>query len=322
MFPRLTLNRAQGRHRWLVAVAVVAPVLAGLITLSSAWRFSRLGPEPNGLDDLIRAGASIRGDWPNRGQIAEADPAELRSFVANNRAALDLARVGLSRDCLVVFENSEAGLATQGEHHRRLILLCRLLAADRFASEAEGRIEAVWRSDLYALRVAQSGSQGGMLAHASMCWSIGEFALQRLRKLKDRLDANACRAIIAGLADLDRRRVEPDDLVRRWDEWLTGSWSLPYRTMLWLNGMYRTEELNQRTRARSAADKIARSFRFLMAELAIHAYVLDRRQAPRSLADLVPAYLDQVPIDPNTGQALDYPKTPDGRLATDPGTIR
>ncbi len=323
MLRRPTPSRLASLHvRWLAILVAATTGLAGAWMYQAHRGSEEIGPDPNGLDDLIRAGASIRGDWPNRGQIAEADPVELRAFVDANRAALDLARVGLARECLVVFENSEEGLASQAGQHRRLIFLCRLLAADGFAAEAEGQVGHAWRSDVDVLRVGQAGSQGGILAHASMCWTIQDFALRRIRKRKDRLGADECRAIIAALADLDRRRVDPDALVRRWDDWVTNSWSLPYRTLLWFNGAYGAEERNQAALARAAADKIARSFRLLMAELAIRAYTLDRKRAPGSLDELVPAYLEKVPIDPATSKPIDYPKTQDGRLADDPGSVR
>ncbi len=306
---------------WRVLLVGAGGLLVVLGTLASFRSRSERIPQPNGIDILGAAGSAISGNWPNDGRLPTADPVDLRAFVDRNREALELARSGLDRESLVVFANNEEGLMAQATIHRRLLQVTRLLAADHFAASAEGKIEEAWRSDLDALRVGQAGTQGGMLVHAQLCWSLQGYAIDRIRGLRDRLGSADCRAILASLAEIDRRRVAPAALVGRWERWYAGAFGLPLKITARFNGIEAAERKNQQARAKAAADKIGRSFRFLMVELAIHAYVLDRKALPRSLGDLVPAYLPRIPIDPTTGLPIDYPKTPGGDLAEDLGNV-
>jgi hypothetical protein len=54
-------------------------------------------------------------------------------------------------------------------------------------------------------------------------------------------------------------------------------------------------------------DTRVRDAHLLLLRLAVRAYTLERGVAPRQAADLVPAYLSHVPVDPSTGQPLPLP---------------
>jgi hypothetical protein len=68
-------------------------------------------------------------------------------------------------------------------------------------------------------------------------------------------------------------------------------------------------------------DQVERKFRFLEAELAIHAYYLENGGWPKTLEELVPGYLKAVPLDSTTGKAIDYPTSPSGELSDDLANI-
>src|SRR5206468_5163926 len=60
-------------------------------------------PNPNGYDDFLNAAKAIEG-FPS--EVPTDDPDALRAFVQKNQRALELVRVGLSRDCVVSIEVS------------------------------------------------------------------------------------------------------------------------------------------------------------------------------------------------------------------------
>ena len=294
--------------------AIIAAIVAG------SWVGGRPAPpklpDPNGYDDLVRAGSLIQGEW-----TGSPDPAVLRPFVEANRAALDLARVGLGRECLVHFEDSEAGLTRHSEGSGRLKEVARLLTFEGVVAQSEGRIGDASRSFRDAMDVGQALTQGGMLAGAQLGWFLQKINSGHLRKLRDRLSKADARATLADLEALDLRRVPVDSVVARWERWYRGAFDPFQRTLLRWNGIEATERANQRAQAGKARDQAGRALRFLMIELAIHAYHEDKKAWPRSLGDLVPAYLASVPLDPVTGLPIDYPANSSGELTDDLSAI-
>jgi hypothetical protein len=73
--------------------------------------------------------------------------------------------------------------------------------------------------------------------------------------------------------------------------------------------------------ARQGRERSARSVRFLLAQLAIHASHEDTKAWPRSLGDLVPAYLASIPLESSTGLPIDYPVNASGELTDDLSAI-
>ncbi len=310
------------RRRTLLALGALAGLLVGV----GAWTAGRHGskpahPSPNGHDDLTRAGALIQGPWPGGGDLAKADLEAVRPFLAANEPALELARLGLMRECVASFPNSQEGLTKNGEDQGRIRSVSRLIRAQARVFEADGRLVDASRNCRELLELGQAATQGGMGNDMALGSVLQGQALDRLRSLRDRLPADECRAILRDLESLDRRRVTLGAVLARHDRWYRGTFGLVQRTWFRLNGLEQEGRAGQLSIAKLVRDRIERAMRFFQVGLAIHTHHLDRREWPRSVAELVPRYLAAVPIDPATGQPIDYPKNPSGELTDDLGAI-
>jgi hypothetical protein len=60
----------------------------------------------------------------------------------------------------------------------------------------------------------------------------------------------------------------------------------------------------------SRTSNIRRQTLVLMTDLAARAYELDHGAPPKEIADLVPAYLKTIPLDPTTGTNLVFSQSP------------
>jgi hypothetical protein len=312
--PRLWLRR-------VIAICLVFGI-AGAIVVSSLNRRPppiKL-PDPNGYDDLVKAGALIHGDWPNKGDFAKAKIEEVKAFVVANKASLDLARIGLGRECVAPIENSQAGLEKHLEDLSRIRGVARLLIGEAMVREADGQTVEAVRSYRDVLALGQAMTQGGMAVDLLAMCAIQGQGIARLRTLRDKLPDEATSALLRDLDSLDRRRVSLDDVEARRVLWLQGAYSPIQLAILRLNGFGKpgTAETTAMT---TAFDRIVRTSRFFQVELAIHAFHQDKKTWPRSVKDLVPDYLASVPIDPSTGQPIDYPANPAGELTDDLTTI-
>ncbi len=314
----------QSRRRLFLSLGAII----GLVLAIGAW--SSTGPaakpraklpEPNGFDDLARAGTLIRGPWPNQGDLAKADLEEVRRFLITNEPAFEAARLGLGRECVASFEDSQAGLVKLMEEAGQVRAVSRLFLAQSRVFEADGRLVDASKSCRESLALGQAIMQGGMIINVQMGSVIQELALRNLNPIRDRLPIDECRAILRDLEALDRRRVTPEAVGERRDAWYAESFTPIQRGMLGLSGIASKGAADERSLAKTSLDRIGRSMRFFQVGLAIHVYHLERKIWPRSVADLVPDYLPAIPTDPATGQPIDYPKNPDGELTDDLGAI-
>jgi len=312
------------RLRRRLAIGAILGMMVAIVAAQWILRHRPAGPntpDPNGYDDLTRAGSMVRWVSPEKGNPAQAGLATFRPSVQSNRPALDLARVGLGRQSLAHFPDNQAGLAEQVASQSRLRRVAWILTAEGTVAEADGRIADASRSYLDGLRLGQAATQGEMLTGAQLGWFLQKPGIDRLRKLRDRLPPEEVKRILRELDTLDRHRVPVEAVVARWERWYRGAFGTISRIVLRANGVEAIERSTQQFQARKAHDAAARSLRFLMVELAIHAHHQDQGTWPKSMAELVPAYLASVPIDPATGRALDYPASPSGELTDDLGAI-
>ncbi len=315
-------SRRRRRGRWAVAIAIVAAVVLGAI----AWPRPAVAPpirlpDPNGYDDLSAAGALIRGEWPEKGDLVKAAPDVVWAFVEANKAALDRARAGLGRECMVPIEDTQEGLGKLMDAQSRIRSVSRLMIGEAMVFEARGQFVDASRTCRDLLALGQAMTQGGMSQDAALGWMFQNQAIERIRKLRDRLPAEECRAILRDFEGLDRRRVSLEAIEARWAAWYRGAFGTYQRTMLRWTGQERIARAQDEAMARKGRLRIERAMRFALAEFAIHAHHREKGSWPRSLGELVPDYLAAVPVDPMTAKPIDYPANPSGELTDDLNAI-
>jgi hypothetical protein len=300
----------------LIAILVVVGVAMSMDRRPAPAKL----PDPNGYDDLVQAGSLVNGDWFHT-DLTRPDLARLRPLVEANRAALELARVGLGRECVVPIENSQEGLSRHIGSTRQLIQLSRLFQGEAIVFEVDGRFLDSSKTYREKIALGQAIAQGGM-GEDMLLGSVFQIqAIGGLRELCDRLPSEEIPVLLRELESVDKHRVSLRDVDDRWQAWYQGAHNPLIRTMYRWNGVYETGQSSQINMARQGRERAARSLRFLLAELAIHAYHEDKKAWPRSLGDLVPVYLASVPLDPVTGLPIDYPANPSGELTNDLSAI-
>ena len=308
------------RHPGLFGLSVVA-IVAGLVVLSSSRSGSPPIPNPNGYDDLVRAGASIKGAWPKGGDWKGADLAESRAFVDANQPALALARRGLGRDGLANFADSQDGFAVQMDQSGQIRSLSRLMLAEARIAEKDGRFGDAARVDFEILEAGQVTTQGALAGTATLGWVIQWQALEQLRRLRDHLSARELRPMIRHLERLDQRRTPVKALVDRWERWQVHAFPWWHRLPMWLSGMIAQGRADQPMMLGESRNRAERSLRYLLIEWAIHVQHEETGRWPRSIAEMVPSILTAEPIDSATKRPLIFPANPSGELADDLSTI-
>lgn len=314
-------GKVRKRRRLAVALLLIGGAIAATVAASSARRSPAPKlPDPNGYDDFVKAGRMVKGEWPAKGNLAKAPVPDVRAFVEANKAVLDLARIGLGSECMVPIENNSQGLEKHHEEIGPVRAVGRLLNGEGIVAEADGRIADAARAWLDEMALGQAVTQGGMGTDQAVGMAIQTPAIIGLRKIRDRLPAAQIPVILRELEAIDARRVPLEAVEARYDAWYRGTFNPFSRVILHYNGVEKAGKTGELAVVKQRS-KVERDLHFLLAELAIHAYHEDKGSWPRSLKDLVPAYLKAVPIDPNTGKPVDYPASEKGELTDDLSAI-
>lgn len=257
-------------------------------------------PNPNGYDDIMKACSLLSGV---SGDLYLIEKEQLPSLIATNAEALQLLRVGLSRTCAVPLlaalkiTNDLSELSTT-KH------LAALLAAEGRLAELDNRPADAARSYIDAVRLGNETSRGGFLIHrlsGSACEAIGYSALT---KLASQLSCEQTRPLITELEKTDINGVSWDEVRRAENFFYRHELRQTFNPIRHVVGWW---ENRQSLKEWEAKDNlmVARR-RLLTTELALRCYQAEQSRAPERLDQLVPKYLQRIPLDPFATRPLIY----------------
>ena len=138
-----------------------------------------------------------------------------------------------------------------------------------------------------------------------MAFAAEAIALQTLRQTNlASIPGETARRTARELARLDEGRESFDDVLRTERLWARRSFGPIHR----LAGLLSWRSLQQAyDKSRVEWQGTVAGTRTLILQLAARAYEVDHGRKPARAEDLVPNYLDALPEDPTTGQALALP---------------
>ncbi len=256
-------------------------------------------PNPNGYDDLVKAGEMVSSNSWNYEQLG-GEP--LRETVSANAGALALARTGLSHECRVPLQFSMAYATNHIHDLIALRSLAQAFAAEGRLAELNGRLDEAARSGLDMIRLGIEASRGGTMIDGMIGTAIESFGLKPLQNISGRLDARTCRETAASLETLEAQKPSWTDLVQQDNAWSR-------RTFPGIG--YQLEKLVMFHPSGRPAKRPGQTFgeheketRQLILDLGARAYELEKGHRPANPGDLVPDYLKAVPEDPFTGTNL------------------
>ena len=285
----------------LIVVSIIVIVLVA--TLLALWNPapapSSPFPSPNGYDSFVQAGAQVQNQSSD---FSKMSPEDLRNLVDANSNALQIARSGLAEKSRMPTLFTQAYISAHVNDLARMKMLAYAFVAEGKLAEMEQRTNDAVRAYLDATRLGVELRRGGVLIDALVGFAtetMGEFQLQRLGS---NLDAKTSAEVAKQLEALDTDK-------ETWEQILENEKYWSRRTFPGLQ--HRIAELFTSTETKAAKIKAKQRYEMqqlkadgLMLALAERAYQLDKGHRATNVADLVPAYLKAVPIDPATGKEL------------------
>lgn len=284
----------------LIGVVVAFALLIGMaiFSLRPTGTLPSL-PNPNGYDDLVKAGKLIHG---NLNDFKTLDIDALRGLVEANGEALRLLRVGLGRSCRVDTEAAiRTNLAPRTSDLAALHQAAILLTAEGRLRELENRPGDAARIYLDTIYIGCKLGAGGFAINRLMGVACETIGTTPLVKIIPRLSEEHLKPLLAKVAEIEINYIS-------WDEVLSNEKHYEYRQIFKTPGSILAVPM-----ARAALKKIqqkhevaATRFRLLTLEVALRCYRFEHGQSPQDLGQLVPKYLRQLPPDPFSGRNMVY----------------
>jgi hypothetical protein len=283
---------------FIVAVLLVVATL--VITRNQPPPVGPPLPKPNGYDDLVQAGRMVADNTSDFSTISEAD---LRALVTKNSEAVKLARTGLTRQCQVPLDMS----APNPTYFTNLAVLKRLaqaMTAEGRLAELDNRPVEAAESYLGVIRLGYAISQGGLLIDSLVGIAVEAIGTVNMEKLTPRLDAKQCREASTVLESCQGQREPMQAIVAREHAWGRRAYGLKGQLARLVN--YRSMKMSEQKIVSKLVTQQTRE-QVLLIQLASRAYELEKGERPKTLVQLVPAYLKAIPQNPITGTNMAFP---------------
>jgi hypothetical protein len=185
--------------------------------------------------------------------------------------------------------------------HKRI---AQLLVAEGTVHLEERHTNDAARSFAGCIMFAHAAHRHGVIIDELVAIACQALGSRQLVQLASHLSPDAVREILLELIALDRARETTSAIVQRDSEWSRGAyglWRSILMRMVTRKGLRAAEASFKSQHARSVA-----ALRLVIAELAVRGHQTKNGKPPMALAELVPAWLPAVPLDPFSNGPLVY----------------
>jgi len=182
--------------------------------------------------------------------------------------------------------------------------LVRLFEEEGRLAEMENRYGDAAHSYVDAIRFGNEISRGAFIINRLVgiaCEAIGE---NPLAKLVPKLKPDEARSVITALEKIDAARVTWAEVCRNENRFVRYQLSKGFNPITWV--MTRLQRWRSIQKAEMRHKRVIAHERLLAIELALRCYESEQGHAPTGLEQLVPNYIQRVPIDPFSDKPVIY----------------
>lgn len=298
------LWQTQRVKRRIVLTVAAAVFIAGI---AAFFAFGTRGtrpqaalPNPNGYDDFAAAAQWLVA-WS--GDLA-APTEEIRSAVNQNSKALEMVHDGLRKQSAVPVQNDMNWFNRHMVHVGQHKSMAQLLVAEGLIHLHESRTNEAARSFANSIVFAHAAHRRGLMIDDLVGITCQAIGAKQLVQVAPQVSPDTVREILPELIALDRARKPAAAILQRDREWSRGAYGVLRSTwarIITSKMLQDVETVFERKHARSVA-----ALRLVMTELAVRGYQAKNGKPPAALAELVPAWLSSVPLDPFSNRPLVY----------------
>ncbi len=294
-------RRVKRRNVLIIIAVALAAVVASIFAFRTRSTQPQAAlPNPNGYDDFAAAAQWLVA-WS--GNVL-APPEELHRVVSQNSKALETVRRGLKKQSAVPVANDLTWINTHIAQLGPQKSMAQLLIAEGVIHLQEGHTNEAARSFADCIVFAHAAHRRGLMIDELVAIACQMMGAQRLVPAARHVSPEALREILPDLIAVDQAREPASAILERDREWSRqayGVWRWMWMRIIMRKDLRAGEASFEKKQARSVA-----ALRLVMTELAIRGYQGKNGKPPTALAELVPAWLPAVPLDPFSNEPLVY----------------
>jgi hypothetical protein len=295
------------RHVKRLIILIIAVVLIGAgfaVFLKFSTRNTppqAVLPNPNGYDDFAAA-AQWTVAWG--GDLFALPPEGIRAAIKQNSKVLEEVHSGLKKQSAVPVTNDKTWFSTHMIQIAAHKSMAQLLVAEGIVHLEEGRTNEAARCFADCIVFAHAAHRHGLMIDELVGIACQAIGTKRLVEVAPSVSQDTLREILPDLIALDQAREPAVAIEQRDREWSRGAYGLLrsiWAGIVTQKSIRAVEASFEKKHARSIA-----SLRLVMTDLAVRGYQAKTGKPPAALAELVPAWLPAVPIDPFSDRPLIY----------------
>lgn len=296
--------------RLLIAVVLLGAIIAAFLAFNTrSTPPPAVLPNPNGYDDFAAAAQWLVA-WG--GDFSALPPEAIRAIVKQNSKVLEEVHSGLKKQSVVPVTNDMNWFNGHMVHVGAHKSMAQLLVAEGLVHLNEGRTNEAARCFADCIVFAHAAHHRGLMIDDLVGIACQAIGARQLVQVAPHVSPDALREILPDLIALDQSREPASAIVQRDRDWSRGAYGALRAT--WFKFVthrnLRAAEMKfEKRHARSVA-----ALRLMMTELAVRGYEAKNGKPPMALAELVPAWLPAVPIDPFSNRPLVYRATTNSYL--------
>lgn len=266
-------------------------------------------PTPNGYDVLVTEAAKV---VRSPSGIRDMTSNQLAAFVTTNEAVVKTIREALKLPCILPVELNEKWVSSQ-HLQNRISLRAAATAMDAEATLYRLRGDSTNSLALYIdqIRLGHAMMRGGVLIDYMVGSAVEASGSSRMTNLLSNLTADDCKQAASWLSELDNQRESFEEFSARELEWQRNAYSAFHRFKMGFRKYVLRESdpfAGMAGNPEEEYKKRSLAFRQLLLKLAIRAFELEKGRSPSAASDLVPTYLKEIPVDPQTSAPLELPR--------------
>lgn len=291
-------GRSRSRFGRRVGLALGILFAGWIYLFVSSWMARRpvALPDPNGYDDLVKAGREVELPGVIKGYYNEQKLAvwrrEAEPIVDANRGALDQLRPALTREIVAPRFWLEGDETTRHDDLAGIQDLARLAHLAALIDWRQGRTEAAVKRELEIVRLGHEIMRGGIHFDLYQGRFATSWGLKGLSRRSGQLDSEACRQAAVELIKIDEGRERIDRIDSGNQLYLVASERLINRVL----DFPAARKAKRRARYWNNVGRVQLNLCAL--NLAIRAHQLDEGKFPETLEELIPEQLVAIPEDP------------------------
>lgn len=284
----------------LVVIVVLAMLTVAFLFVGRTPPPSPL-PNPNGYDDFLKAAGLLTGDAGNASTLAHDG---LRALVSTNVESLRLLRLGLTRQCALPADAAMTNIPGMLSDLAAMKRLVQMLAAEGRLREMDNRLADAAQSYVDAIRFGNEISRGAFIITRLVGVACEAIGCGPLAKLVPKLSCEQARPVMAELEKIDATRVSWAEVRRNEARFSRYQLSKGFNPIMWV--MTRWQHWRSIQQAERRHKRVIAHERLLVVELALRCYESEQGRVPAGLEQLVPQYLQRIPLDPFNGRPVIY----------------